>query len=358
MNIVHFDQSNKDEWDSFIRGQDHHIFHYFAWSEIFSSAYRFKPLYFGVKDDSGNLVAAFPLFLTNSVLFGRSMKSMPYHVEGGPVISNSVKDLSHLYRVIYDHLLKLQTEYRVRNIDIKTRDEAFLQAVPHGERRIYHTYYRYLCDLSAGEEPLLKALRPDVRSNIRRAARFGVQAEVTDKSADIELFYDLYVMWAKCIGLPGHSRKFFRLIWNHFYPLGMTKIVFAHYQNNLAAAKLFLLDPANGVALQNWGAISNFDLKKFQINTALHWTEICWSIKNGYRLFDFGVTSEHHKGSNYFKEGWNTNQVTVAFTNLGDFSRTNIRDDHNAGGAFRAIWKRVPTTISERVGPWILRQGN
>jgi len=358
LKLVHFDRDGRDEWNSFIREHDHHVFHYYEWAKIFSEAYGFEPLYCGVRNGAGRLVAVLPLFLTDSIVFGRSLKSMPYHIEGGAVVSASVPEIREVHSLLHKHILGLQTEHRARNVDVKTRDQRFLDAIPANQCRIYHVYYRYVCDISVGEEALFKRFRSDLRGSIRRSARFGVDAEVGDRNDDIERFYDLYLLWAKAIGLPGHSRRFFRLLWETFYPRGMARIVFAKYGKELIAAKLFLIDPSNASVLQNWGAISDFGLKRVQVNSALHWAEIRWAIANGYRSFDFGVTSEHHTGSNYFKTGWNTEKIKVAFANLGDFSATKRRDDHNAGRLFRVFWKRVPTSISERVGPWILTQGN
>jgi lipid II:glycine glycyltransferase (peptidoglycan interpeptide bridge formation enzyme) len=357
MDIVQFDISRKDEWNAFVRTNDHHVFQYYEWADVFSRAYGFEPLYLGVTNDDKELVAVLPLFVTNSLLFGRSLKSMPYHVEGGPVISSRVSDVDLIHRRIHQQIGALQTKYRVRNVDIKTRDEQFLRASPTAVRT-YQVYHRYLCDLTLGEDGLFKRFRSDVRNNIRRAQRFGIEAEVGDQPDDIDRFYELYLLWAKGIGLPGHSRRFFRLLWNHFYPQGMARIVFARLHGRLAAAKLFLIDPADGSVLQNWGAIASFALKQTQVNTALLWEEIRWAIANGYRSFDFGVTSERHIGSNYFKAAWNTTKVKVAFANVGDFSRTKVRDDHEAGQLFRVVWKRVPTVVSQHIGPFILRQGN
>ena len=352
------DNSIQSEWNQFVAGADHHFFHHFEWATIFKEAYGFEPLYLAVRDEQDELLAVYPLFFTRSLLFGRSLKSFPYHVEGGAVFRPDVTDKRAIYDLIVRKILTLQTELRVRNIDIKFSDSALFDVIPDNQIRVYQNYYRYVVDISIGEEELFRRFRQDVRNNTRRAKKFGVVTEISDTPETIGIFNDLYFRWAKGIGLPGHSEKFFNLIWETFYPRGMVKVAIAHLEGNIVAAKMFLVDPTNKYVLQNWGVIRNFELKKYQVNTALHWQEIQWSTANGYRTFDFGVTSQHHEGSNYFKSAWNTEKIPLFFCNIGDFSRTKDRDDHNAGKLFRVFWKRTPLPVVKHVGPYILKQGN
>ena len=345
-------------WNHFITGASHHFFHYFEWSSIFKEAYGFEPLYLMVRDVQHRILAVYPLFYTNSLLFGKSLKSFPYHVEGGAVFRADVSDKIPIYEMIISKLLALQNEFKIRNVDIKFADKRVFTTIPEDQIRIYKTYYRYIVNISIGEDKLFESFRQDVRNSVRRAKKFGVRAEVKDSPDSINLFYKIYILWSKGIGLPGHSELFFRLIWDVFAPKGMAKIVFAYINNEPVAAKLFLLDPSNRYVLQNWGTITDFRLKKYQVNTALHWEEIKWCIANKYKTFDFGVTSEFNKGAQYFKKGWATKEELINFCNIGDFSNTKKRDDHNAGGLFRLFWKKMPLSVIKNLGPLILKQGN
>ena len=355
------DKSICADWNGFITSSDHHFFHYFEWSSIFEEAYGFRPLYIIVRDDSDKIIAGYPLFYTKSFLFGSSLKSMPYHIEGGAVFRPDVANKIPIYEMIISKLLALQSELKIRNVDIKFADKAdkrVFTAIPEDQIRIYKTYYRYIVNISIGEDKLFESFRQDVRNSVRRAKKFGVRAEVKDSPDSINIFYKIYILWSKGIGLPGHSELFFRLIWDVFAPKGMAKIVFAYINNEPVAAKLFLLDPSNRYVLQNWGTITDFRLKKYQVNTALHWAEIKWCIANKYKTFDFGVTSEFNKGAQYFKKGWATKEELINFCNIGDFSNTKKRDDHNAGGLFRLFWKKMPLSVIKNLGPLILKQGN
>lgn len=358
MKIVVFDERDRDQWDDFVAKNQHHFFHRFEWADIFRSSYRFAPHYFGVSDDAGNLQAVVPAFLTKSVIFGRALKSMPFHIEGGAVLDRASPALEDVKRLIVDHLFRLQKEHRLKSIDIKYRNGDLDSVVDEGERRLYHTYYRYACDLTQGEESLFKAFRKDTRNSIRRSQKFGVKAWVGDSADDIDRFYDLYLDWSKGIGLPGHSYRFFREIWDRFYPKGMAGIASATIDGRYVASKLFMIDAETGCVYQNWGAIASFDIKKFQVNSGILWAEMQWAIERGLRRFDLGVTSEHHTGSNFFKQGWATERTAVAFTNLGDLSRSTNRNDHSDGKLLRTVWKHVPKPVSRQVGPRILRHGN
>ncbi|MCP4602788.1 MAG: GNAT family N-acetyltransferase [Proteobacteria bacterium] len=358
MQIVLFDNRNRDQWDTFIDQHDHHFFHRFDWTEIFEKSYGFKPHYFGVADDDGAFHAVLPAFLTKSVVFGRAIKSMPFHIEGGAVLDRESPLKEEAVASILQYLQYLQDKYSLRSVDVKYRNGQFDNAVPEIGRRVYHTYYRYACDLTMGEDALFKSFRTDLRGSIRRSKKFNVEAWVGNNRDDIDQFYSLYLDWSKGIGLPGHSYRFFRLIWDCFFPKGMAGIAFAKIDGRLVASKLFLIDPTTGCVYQNWGAIASFDLKKFQVNSGLLWAEIKWAIDRGLNSFDFGVTSEHHTGSNYFKQAWNTEKTEVAFANFGDFEKTAIRNDHSDGKLLRKLWKRVPKSISHHVGHHILKQGN
>jgi predicted N-acyltransferase len=358
MRIVVFDEGGRDQWADFVAGREHHFFQRFEWAEIFATSYRFLPYYFGVSDGQGELRAVVPAFLTKSAVFGRALKSMPFHIEGGAVLDKTSPAVVHVKRVIVEHLLQLQREHRLNTIDIKYRNGDLDNVVGEDQHRLYHTYYRYSCDLTQGEDALFKALRKDTRNAIRRSQKFGVKAWVGDSPDDIDRFYDLYLDWSKGIGLPGHPYRFFREIWDRFYPRGMAGIAFAAIDGRCVASKLFMVDQESGCVYQNWGAITSFDIKRFQANAGILWAEMQWAMERGLRRFDLGVTSEHHTGSNYFKQGWATEKTAVAFTNFGDLSKTARRNDHSDGKLLRAIWKHVPKAVSRHVGPRILRHGN
>lgn len=350
--------SCKSEWNQFLRGTPHHFFHYFEWADIFRQAYGFRPLYLAVRNQAGELLAAHPLFQTESVVFGRSLKSFPYHIEGGTAVHPQIADKTPVYRLIASQIIDLQKQVSARNIDVRFSDRSFFTAVDGGRIRVYDTYARYILDIRKGSDALLRGFRRDVRNNIRRAANFGVRVEIPDKAGDIDTFYRLYAFWSKGIGLPGHSEKFFKLIWDVFYPKGMAKIAVASMKGTPVAAKLFLIDPSDGSVLQNWGGLRDFGLKKYQLNTALYWHEIQWSVFTGHKTFDLGVTSQFDLGSHYFKAGWGCDRRDVYFCNMGDFSRTALRDDHNAGRLFRFFWKKAGLPLIRHLGPRLLRHGN
>ena len=358
MQIVLFHSKNRDRWDEFIGRHDHHFFQRFDWSEIFQKSYGFTPHYFGVADDRGELHAIIPAFLTKSAVFGRAVKSMPFHIEGGAVVDPSSPFKDEAMDCILHYLQYLQNLHDLKSIDIKYRDAQFNNASLAIGRRVYHTYYRYACDLTVGEDVLFKSFRTDLRGSIRRARKFDVEAWIGDHADDITTFYSLYLDWSKGIGLPGHSYQFFKMIWNRFYRLGMAGIAFAKLKDELVAAKLFLIEPTTGCVFQNWGAIASFDLKKYQVNSGLLWAQIKWSIGRGLTSFDFGVTSEHHVGSNYFKQAWNTERTTVAFVHFGNLEKAAIRNDHSDGKLLRQVWRRVPKSISRHIGHHILKHGN
>ena len=345
------------EWNRFVAGADHHFFHYFEWSRILREAYGFEPYYLAARDGEC-LLAVCPLFLTRSMLFGRCLKSHPFHVEGGVAFAPEVTDKEGIYRTVLDKIFELQSSLNATTVDLKFRDPSLFNSLPENQVRIYQHYYRYVVDVTPGEEPLFASFRQDVRNSTRRARKFGVDAVVGTERGDIEIFKELYVSWSRNIGLPGHPGKFFDLLWDEFFPRGMARIVLAKLNGQHVGAKLFLVDSSNGSVLQNWGVMKDFNLNRFQVNTAMHWEEIRWCANQGYREFDFGVTSQHHKGSRYFKSGWNTEEIPVYFCNIGDFSKTKHRDDHNAGQLFRKVWKRMPRAFVRQVGPHILKQGN
>lgn len=358
MKIVVFDERNRGQWVDFVAGHEHHFFQRYEWAEILKSSYGFRPHYFGVSDGQRNLHAVVPAFLTKSIIFGSALKSMPFHIEGGAVLDRTSPAAEETKRVIVDHLYYLQKEYKLNAIDIKYRDGSLNSAVAKHQHRLYHTYFRYACDLTRGEEALFRALRKDTRNSIRRSQKFGVKAWVGDSADDIDRFYDLYLDWSKGIGLPGHSYRFFREIWDRFYPRGMAGIAFATIRGRYVASKLFMIDPDSKCVFQNWGAMTSFDLKKYQVNSGIFWAEMQWAIQQGLHRFDLGVTSEHHTGSNYYKQGWATDKTAIAFTNLGDLSKAPCRNDHSDGKILRTVWKRVPKPVSRHVGPRILRHGN
>jgi len=312
--------------------------------DIFSSAYGYKPLYV-IAENDGEVLGICPLFEVKSLVFGRSLKSMPFHSEGG-IYADSEEVLKNIYSFMRD----MQQEMGITSLDIKT---SFAPETLSGELNTYSKYYRYVTDMGEDSDALFRTFKEDVRTGIRKAGKNGIEVTISSDIAQLERLHRLMLRWSKSYGLPAHPLSFFKNILETFAPTDSVGISIATLDGKDIAGKLFLIDTSVGYTMQNWSAL-DYAYKRLKPNNLLLWEEMKYCMEKGIRYFDFGVTAEMHKDSRFFKSRWASEEQPVYFNALSG-KKSGERDDHDGFQLARKVWKMMPQPMLKIMNANIMR---
>ena len=216
---------------------------------------------------------------------------------------------------------------------------------------------RMVTALPDSSEALLASYKPKLRSQIKKASKNGLTAEVRTDQQAVQLFYQVYSINMKRLGSPPHSLAWFEAILQH-YPQGQAVIGLVWFEQQVVGAGLVLLQGQQGVI--PW-ASTLADYNHLAPNMLLYWTLQAHLADHGVRFFDMG-RSTPNEGTYRFKKQWGAEPVALDWQllqpNQGQVSHL-LSADEAGPSRLRALaeksWQRLPLTLANSLGARIRR---
>jgi FemAB-related protein (PEP-CTERM system-associated) len=316
-------------WDAFaVAASDGTLAHRWGWGEVISATYGHRTFRLAaVRGET--LVGLLPLVLVRSRLFGRELVSMPYLDYGGlctdgdaaaeAALLGAATQLAqrHRCRLVLRHLHEKQLDLR-----------ASLEKVT------------LTLEIGGGEDAAWAGIRPNRRSQVRKAGRLGLTAHV----GGVEAVGDFYRVWSanmRDLGSPVHPRSFFERILRSFEADARVLLV---RDGPRAVGGGIVLRHGNRVVLP-WSSSLRESLPKGP-NQLLYWEAIRHGINTGAATFDFGRSSRS-SGTFDAKREWGAQPVQLFWHGAGeDGGDDRLRQLDWA----TAVWRRLPLPVTVAVG--------
>jgi FemAB-related protein (PEP-CTERM system-associated) len=337
-----------ERWNHFVltAGAPHHSYLY-NWSTIIKRSLNQQPHYLLAGDRQGRIVGVLPLVHFRSRLFGDSLTSVPLLNAGGILAVTSDAEIA-----LRDRGLNLSrdlgTAYvELRNINAaNTLDDTF---------NLSTHKVSYELPLTEPDE-LLSSFSKKLRAQIKRPQKSGYTVKFSSGGNDAERsltdFYRVFSRNMRDLGTPVYSRKLLSTILEELREL--TTLVIVYGKRGPAACGLLV---GYGHRTEILLASSVRDYNADAPNMLLYWEAMKWAYEQGYRIFDFG-RSNPDSGPARFKEQWGAVKRSLHWyyypKDKGSSSVTS-GEEGSFGVAVR-IWKRLPVSIANIVGPIISRQ--
>ncbi|CAH1855667.1 lipid II:glycine glycyltransferase FemX [Convivina intestini] len=135
------------------------------------------------------------------------------------------------------------------------------------------------------EESLMKHFKRDYRNQIRRAAKDGVVVTSGDSQADVEAFFDTYVLMAKAQQITHRPLSYFLRMQQLWQGTGFFKVFLAHFDNQVVASGIGF---SYGDEIWYMYAGSNRQYAKHYAPYAVQWEMLKWGLALGKTEYDFG----------------------------------------------------------------------
>jgi len=302
INII--DPTNDSRWDEFVTGQEHGtIYHTSAWAKVIKEAYDYKPRYYVLENEAGQIMAAIPLYLIRSMLTGKRLVCLPFCDFCHPLGEDET-------------LITLLLDSAKKEIDARTASYIEVRGWPNGippaqlSLVAHHFHTSYILDLSPDTDTLLKRFHDSIRRGIRQAEKRGVTARISQSKEDMERFYDLNVATRKKLGVLPQPRAFFEAIFHHIISQGSGFLAMAEWETKVIAGALFITYKDNIHYKSN--ASDEKYLQK-RPNNLVIWEAIRYACASDYNHFDFGRCSPEEEGLRTFKARWGANEIDLPY---------------------------------------------
>ena len=323
-------------WDLYVAGHaEGSAYHVWPWRQVFERAFGHRCVYL-IARAGEHVRGVLPLVHINSLLFGRTLTSLPFVNYGGLLASDD-----DAAQALLDAAAAQARLARCRYVELRHAARRF-PSLPCRQHKVAMLLRLAGVDWSS--------LDKKVRNQIRKAEKSGL----TIQSGGTELLGEFYAVFARNmrdLGTPVYSPALFEQTLRTFPATARIHLV-----------RLGSIPVAAGFTLRSRGrmeipwASSIRDYNSLCPNHLLYWTVIQHAIETGCEIFDFG-RSTPDEGTFKFKEQWGARPLELHWEYILEPGSA-LPDTSPANPKFHMaieLWKRLPLALATRVGPHIVR---
>jgi FemAB-related protein (PEP-CTERM system-associated) len=332
-------------WEAYVRRAcGATFFHLPGWRRVVENTFGHRALYL-VARRGEEITGVLPLFALASLLFGRSLVSLPFAVGGG-ALADDPETAAALLRAA-------QEEAELRQVDyLELRSEHPLSPALLTK----DLYVTFRASLRESEEALLKRMERKRRQMMSYAARAGYTWRVAG-AEELPLFFRLFAENMRHHGTPIYPRRFLAEILAQ-YP-GEANLFFVSQGGKTLAGTLNLL--FGGVLMPFYAGHAPVapagGVRPRGVDDFLYLALLRWGRENGFQTFDFG-RSKRGTGAYQFKARWGMDEVPLAYQYHPVRAKElpNVSPANPRYAAFIAAWKRLPLPVALLLGPAIVKR--
>lgn len=332
------DASQMASWDNYVANHSAAtVYHLSGWREIIESVFSRETFYFAAKSESV-IVGVLPVIRLRSFAFGDFLISMPYVNYGGILC-----DSDEVGRELIHSCCSLADSLGVGHVELRhTGDCSHLQC------RTDKVSMRLA--LPGNSDDLWGQLGSKLRAQIKRPLREGVVCEIGGVEL-VDHFYDVFSTKYRDLGVPVYPRKWFEAILRKFPD--ESRIVLIRLSGKAVAASVVI--GFKGSLEVPW-ASSIRAADRIGANMYLYWNMLKYATDHGYKIFDFGRSSED-SGTYRFKKQWGAKPVQL-YWHYWLQGQRKIPQLNLGSSKYRiaaAVWRKLPLPVTNFIGPRIVK---
>jgi FemAB-related protein (PEP-CTERM system-associated) len=328
-----------DLWTEYVRKHPQATFyHEIGWKEIIERSFGHKTYYLmAMRQDS--IAGILPLVHLKSHLFGSIYCSMPFLNFGGICADDSESE-----RDLLDAARELLRKTRADYLELRHRHNS-CQDLPAKTHKV-----SMMIELDSDPEKLWNGFKTKHRTNIRRSEKNGL----TLRSGGAELvddFFNIISFGWRDLGTPLYRKSFFQAIVDRF---SNNVEIFVVYHKDMPIGTAF-----NGLFRDTVEGMWTYALKEnsnLQTNYFLYWKMIEKACMDGYRHFHLG-RSTNETGATFFKSKWNAvpQQLYWEYILNRKKAMPDLSVDNPRFRLAQNVWRRMPVSLTNFIGPWVAR---
>ena len=325
-------------WNAFVeRCSEATFFHSIGWRTIIEEVFRHRTHYL-VAERGGALSGILPLAEVRSRMFGHALVSLPFCVYGGPA-ADDAESASALIAEAESCARSLGVEH------LELRNRSPLR--PDWPRQdLYVTFRR---GLSPDVEENMQAIPRKQRAMVRKGIKNGLRGEI-DESVD--RFFALYADNVHRHGTPPFGKGYFARLREVFGDqCEVLTIVDAGGRPVSGVLSFYFRDEV--LPYYAGDAVAARDLAA---NDFKYWELMRRACERGIGTFDFG-RSKRGTGSFDFKKNWGFSAEPLAYE-YALLKRDAVPQNNPLNPKYRmlvALWRKLPLSVANAVGPMIVR---
>lgn len=333
--IKKLDKNTYSKWNEYVSNSgDATFFHLAEWKDVLEDSFG-HDTYFLYAEKNGEIEGVLPLGHIQSRLFGNSLVSNPFCVYGGvSATSDAVRDALEARAVEISR--KLTVDY----LELRYKDD---NENNWPTKNLHVTFSK---EIDSDPEKNMQAIPRRQRRMVRKAIEMGLRSSVDN---DINNFYKSYSTSVRNLGTPVFSKKYFCILQDAFKE--KCEIMSVYKGNQIISSVMSFYFKDQVIPYYGGGTL---DARAYKANDFMYWELMRMAAERGIKTFDFG-RSKKGVGSYSFKKNWgfepkplNYRYNLVNVDNVPDVNPLNPKYQ-----LFIKIWKKLPLSIANTLGPYI-----
>jgi len=290
-------ESPGQEWDEFASRYTDLIFYQSLWSEVLKKGLGGQPLYFYLKEGE-NIVAGLPGILLNFKIIKILYASLPY----GHLIGE---------KIYYQPFLEvLEKEFKKKGINqVRITESPFAESYRLASFNTISSKCTLLDLRGYDEEKIWEGYKKNIRRDVRKAQKSGVVIRQGTSTADVRIFYRLYlVSMGRNRAMAKYPLQWFEILYQTIIKRGLGAITLAEL-NNEAIAGVVLIHSNTSTHYFHNG--SQYEFLRFCPNELLIHGALETAIEKKHSYFDFMGSDPIDLPLIHFKEKWGSQSKDI-----------------------------------------------
>jgi serine/alanine adding enzyme len=329
-------RSDSGAWEAYVDARgDAAGYHSWRWQRVFAGAFGHEPVYL-IAREGGVITGVLPIVQIKSLLFGRTLTSLPFVNYGGVMA-----DAPETARALVGAAAEQALTRKCSHVELRHVDRQFAD-LPSKQHKV-------AMRLKTGPG-MWDGLDRKVRNQIRKAEKSGLTVERGGEGL-VQDFYSVFARNMRDLGTPVYSRRLFEEVLRTFPDRAQIHIV---RLNGLPIAGGVTYRTAQMVQLPWASSLRSYNT--LCPNVLLYWDAIQYAVECGARVFDMG-RSTPNEGTFKFKAQWGAEPVPLhwEYQLMSQGELPNLSPANPKYQFAIAVWQKLPLAVTLRVGPMIVR---
>ena len=313
------------------------FFHRAGWQTILRDVFR-HDTYFLYAQTDGRIDGVLPLAHVKSLLFGNALVSLPFAVYAGVAAASD-----EAARQLEAEAQQLARQLGVDHLELRHVNAR------HTDWPVQELYVTFRKAILPDEEANMLAIPRKQRAMVRKGMKNGLQSHA---DAHVDRFFGLYADNMHRHGTPAMPKRYFQALRDEFGADCDVLTVTTPDGRALSSVLSFYFRDE----VLPYYAGDDESARDLAANDFKYWELMRRACARGLRLFDYG-RSKQGTGSYAFKKNWGFEPEPLHYEYCL-YKRDAIPQNNPANAKYRLLieaWKRMPISMANRLGPWVVR---
>ena len=332
------DASVAAAWDEFVASAPTAtFFHRAGWQRILREIFRHDTFFLYAELD-GRIEGVLPLAHVNSLLFGKSLVSLPFAVYGGVAARTDAAAAA----------LEEEAQQIARRLGVDHLELRHV-AARHADWPLQDLYVTFRREILPDEEANMLAIPRKQRAMVRKGIKNGLRSEF---DSGIDRFFALYADNVHRHGTPAMPKRYFQALRDEFgTDCDVLTVTGADGRPLSSVLSFYFRDE-----VLPYYAGDDESARDLAANDFKYWELMRRSCARGLKVFDYG-RSKQGTGPYAFKKNWGFEPQPLSYE-YRLFKRDAIPQNNPNNPKYQLMikaWRKLPIGVANWLGPFIVK---